>query len=113
MSTASIAPAARMRLRLTRRGRVVLTVLTATPLLAALLAFGFNGAAAAASGGGNTTSFSHVTVTTGESLWKIAETVAPSADPRDVVAAITDLNQLSTSVLVPGQRLAIPAQYDR
>ncbi|HEY5223210.1 MAG TPA: LysM peptidoglycan-binding domain-containing protein [Microbacteriaceae bacterium] len=112
MSIARTAPTAHTRLHLTRRGRIVLTALAAIPLLVAVLVFAFNGAAAVAAGHGNTTTFSHVTVTTGESLWKIAETVAPSADPRDVVTAIIDLNQLSSSVLMPGQSLAIPTQYD-
>ncbi|TAM67721.1 MAG: LysM peptidoglycan-binding domain-containing protein [Microbacteriaceae bacterium] len=111
MSIVIPARAERTRLRLTRRGRIVLAALAVMPLLVAVLVFAFSGAAAAAAAGGSTASFSHVTVATGESLWKIAEAVAPSADPRDVVAAIIDLNQLSSSVLVPGQSLAIPTQY--
>jgi nucleoid-associated protein YgaU len=99
-------------IHLTRRGRVVLTTLAAVPLIVAAAAFALNGGGALASnGGGPAASFSHVTVSSGQSLWQIAERVAPSADPREVVAAIVDLNQLQTSMVMPGQRLAIPAEY--
>jgi Tfp pilus assembly protein FimV len=105
-------PAPKTRMHLTRRGRVVLTTLAAVPLVIAAACFALNGGGAFASNGyGPAESFSHVTVSSGQSLWQIAERVAPSADPRDVVAAIVDLNQLQTSMLMPGQRLAIPAKY--
>lgn len=48
----------------------------------------------------------------GESLWSIAEEVAPAADPRDVVDAIIRLNALGSGQLEAGQTLAIPAEYD-
>jgi nucleoid-associated protein YgaU len=103
---------AKTHLHLTRRGRVVLTTIAAVPLVVAAAVFALNGGGAVASNeGGASASFSHVTVSSGQSLWQIAERVAPSADPRDVVAAIVDLNQLHTSMLMPGQRLAIPAEY--
>lgn len=102
------------RLRLTRRGRVVLTTIAAIPLVVAAVLFAVNGGGAVASGqGGDDSSFTHVTVSSGQSLWQIAERVAPSADPRDVVAGIIDLNQLPSSLVMPGERLAIPTQYAR
>jgi hypothetical protein len=104
-------PASTTRMRLTRRGRAVLTALAAIPLIVGATVFAFNGGAAIASGEAVSASFSHVTVAAGESLWEIAETVAPAADPRDVVSAIIDLNQLPNSLVVPGQSLAIPAEY--
>jgi LysM repeat protein len=104
-------PARTARVHLTRRGRAVLTALAAIPLIVGATVFAFNGGAAIASGEAVSASFSHVTVAAGESLWEIAETVAPAADPRDVVSAIIDLNQLPSSLVVPGQSLAIPAEY--
>jgi LysM repeat protein len=104
-------PARTARVHLTRRGRAVLTALAAIPLIVGATVFAFNGGAAIASGEAVSASFSHVTVAAGESLWEIAETVAPAADPRDVVSAIIDLNQLPNSLVVPGQSLAIPAEY--
>ncbi len=41
----------------------------------------------------------------------LAEDLAPSADPRDVMADLVNLNQLVTEEVQPGQRLAIPEKY--
>ena len=102
------------RLRLTRRGRAVLTALVAAPLAAALAfsALGATSAAAAPeSGDGVAVVFETVMVAPGDSLWGIASEIAPSADPRDVVEELKRLNALESAQLVAGQRLAIPAQY--
>jgi hypothetical protein len=98
-------------LRLTRRGRVVLTILAAVPLVIGALVFAINGGGAVATGQVASTSFDYVTVEPGQSLWQLAETVAPSADLRDVVADIVHLNQLESTNLQPGQKIAIPTQY--
>ena len=50
-------------------------------------------------------------MTAGESLWSIAQEVAPSADPRDVVDAIVRLNALDGVTVSAGEQLAIPAEY--
>lgn len=106
-------PAARTspRLRLTRRGRVVFTTLAAIPLVIVAMLFVLNGGVATATSAGPAHPLQYVTVESGESLWQLAETVAPQADPRDVVADIAKLNQLDGSTINAGQRLAIPAQY--
>ncbi len=50
------------------------------------------------------------TVRTGDTLWEIAAEVAgPDDDLRDLVADIKHLNDLSSSVIVPGQVLLVPA----
>ena len=49
-----------------------------------------------------------VTVEAGDSLWTLAQRVAPEHDPRDVVAQIRDLNDLPGAGLVPGQQLVLP-----
>jgi hypothetical protein len=103
---------ATMRLRLTRRGRAVLTTVAAVPLVAGALFFAINGGGAVASGDQAQVRFQYVTVESGQSLWSIAERVAPSADPRDVIADIVSLNQLDSAVVSPGQRIAIPSQYE-
>lgn len=99
------------RLHLTRRGRVVFTTLAAVPLVAGALAFAMNGGIAAATGdfGHSAVQFDYVTVQSGQSLWELAESLAPTADPRDVIADIVRLNQLSSEDVQPGQRLALPA----
>ncbi|MEJ3404935.1 LysM peptidoglycan-binding domain-containing protein [Rathayibacter sp. YIM 133350] len=104
-------PEARTRLHLTRRGRVVLTGLAALPLVAGAFLLSLNAGMAEAGGAGAGQSFEYVTVQSGQSLWQLAEQLAPSADPRDVIADIVSLNQLASTDIEPGQRLAIPAQY--
>jgi hypothetical protein len=101
------------RLRLTRRGRRVLAAIAAAPVAAglALAIVSGGGALASREDGAPAGTFDTVTVMSGESLWSIAEDVAPAADPRDVVDAIIDLNQLPSSAVAAGERLAIPAEY--
>lgn len=99
------------RLRLTRRGRLVFTSLAAGPLVALALAAALNGGVAAATSDLSGGTFEYVTVQGGQSLWALAQTVAPSADPRDVISRIVHLNQLENSVLQPGDRIAIPSEY--
>ena len=112
-------------LRITRRGRVVLTLLivAAASLLAAVILLtagsamasggagdsrGANRGAESSSGAG---SFEYVQVKSGQSLWDVAADLAPAADPRDVVSDIVHLNRLDTSDVQPGQVLAVPAEY--
>lgn len=101
----------RPRLHLTKRGRSVFTALAATPLVIAALFFALNGGGATASLNGSDVAFEYVTVDAGETLWQLAESIAPAADPRDVIAEIMTLNQLQSSDVFAGQELAIPAQY--
>jgi hypothetical protein len=104
------APAA-PRLRLTARGRFVFGMLAVIPAVAVSLLLGPNvlGAQASLESGADT--FTYVSVAPGQSLWQLAEDVAPQADPREVVADIVSLNNLSSGDVQPGQRLAIPAEY--
>lgn len=99
------------RLRITRRGRAVLATLFVAPLVAAMLAFALGGGAATATGEFSVADFSYVTVEPGQSLWQLAEAIAPGADPRDVISDVMRLNGLQSSVVHPGERLAIPAAY--
>ena len=104
------------RLRLTKRGRVVLTTLVALPLVVTAFVFALNGGVATAtdqvsSTSFGSTSFEQVTVAAGQTLWQLAGELAPKADPRDVVSDIVHLNQLTSLTVQPGQQLAIPSQY--
>lgn len=106
-------PSRSTRLRLTVRGRRVLAVLAAIPAVVAVSIAMISGGAALASreGGADPAAFTQVTVSSGESLWSIAQDVAPDADPRDVVDAIVRLNALEGVTVQAGQSLAIPAEY--
>jgi hypothetical protein len=97
------------RLRLTRRGRVVFTALAALPLIAwALVAVLGSGGAAADAGSQAPASFVYVTIGQGDSLWALAESIAPDGDPRVLIDEIIRLNGLDDAVVEPGQRLALP-----
>lgn len=100
------------RLRLTARGRGVLLALAATPLVIAAAALALNGGGATA-GLESGVAFEHITVDSGQSLWQLAEEVAPAADPRDVIAAIMQVNRLASSDVYAGQELALPPEYTR
>ncbi|GEK81074.1 hypothetical protein [Agrococcus baldri] len=106
-----------IRVRMTARGRRALALLVAAPVIAAgaLAGAGVLGDAlsgAVASNSAMTAEFEQVTVLPGQSLWQIAQSVAPEADPRDVIAEIELLNGIAGAIQ-PGEQLAIPAQYTR
>jgi hypothetical protein len=98
------------RLRLTRRGRNVLLTLASAPLVFAAFWFALNGGGATATLDGST-EYSMVTVQPGDSLWSIAETVAPNADPRDVIIDLMQFNSLTSADVPAGFELAIPPKY--
>jgi hypothetical protein len=65
-------------------------------------------AAGAGSAGSEAVSFEYITVMSGDNLWSIAEEHAPNRDPRDFIAEIVALNNMSDSVVDAGMRLALP-----
>ena len=95
-------------LRLTERGRRAVASLS--------IAIGLSIAAATvvtvqlgdADGGLELAGSSTVVVQPGDTLWSIAEAVAPEEDPRAVVDAIVDLNGLRDVDLLPGAELQLP-----
>lgn len=103
----------RTRLRLTTRGRRVLAAIAAVPAAVALTAAVLSGGAALAGRepGAVSGSFETVTVMPGDTLWSIAEEIAPLSDPRDVVDEIARLNAVRGAGIQAGQTLAIPARY--
>lgn len=94
-------------LQLTRRGRLVLTLLVVVGLLAGgvLLA---GGLASAGTEPGAAATAERVTVRPGETLWSIAERAAPGVDPRDTVEDILALNQLDSVAVEAGSVLLLP-----
>lgn len=113
MTAISISAPRATRLRLTTRGRRIVATLAALPAVIALSLAVLSGGSALASrdAGAPAESFTTHTVAAGESLWSIAEQVAPGADPRDVVDAIVRLNALEGVSVSAGQQLSIPAEY--
>jgi len=117
MTTIDIAAAPALvpatRLRLTTRGRRVVALLASLPAIVALsiAIVSGGGALASAEHGAPVGGFDTVTVLPGDTLWSIAQEVAPAADPRDVIDAIVRLNALGSAQLDAGIELAIPAEY--
>jgi LysM domain len=108
---ASRGAAAPAPLRLTRRGRIV--VAAAAALLAILLSLLATGAMARATSHsapsrGADRNLSQVVVLPGQSLWSVAQTADPNADPRQVMQQIIELNSLAGDVIQAGQRLWVP-----
>lgn len=101
----SAGPAAPARaLRLTRRGRLAIVLLTV-----ALVVVGFSVGRASASRGADGRAPHYAVVQPGDSLWRVALRAAPSRDPRLTVAALRSLNGLRDSSVYAGQRLLLPA----
>ena len=98
-------------LRLTRRGRVVITCLTALVLLLGFW-MGARHGARATSGGGPEPVAARESVVVGshDTLWDIAVRARPGVDPRITVQRMIDLNALSSAVVNPGQRVYIPSR---
>jgi hypothetical protein len=102
------------RVRLTRRGRLVVTgfMLAGMMMVAALAWLALAGPAQAAGSGARPGSvyknLTTVVVRPGQTLWSIAVRAEPAADPRAVVREIADLNALSSTSVEPGQQLLVP-----
>jgi len=101
----------RRPVRLTRRGRMlrslVLAVVVLTAVLAAAVVWGPS--VVATSGTGEPVPVRTVTVQPGQTLWDIANDSGIGGDPRDVVEQIEQLNGLSDAgALQVGDQLAVP-----
>jgi hypothetical protein len=102
--------AAAAPLRLTRRGRVV--VAAAAALLVSLLSLLATGAAQATSHSVPSRvadrNLTEVVVHPGQSLWSVAQSADPNADPQQVIQQIIELNGLTSDAILAGQRLWVP-----
>ncbi|MBE3589415.1 MAG: LysM peptidoglycan-binding domain-containing protein [Firmicutes bacterium] len=52
-------------------------------------------------------------VQSGDTLWSLAERLAPDEDPRVWIAAVRRVNDLDSAVIRPGQRLRVPGADGR
>lgn len=96
------------QVHLTRRGRTVLLLALVAVLFAAFSLGRANTEAASAAGDAPLASVEQITVQPGESLWAVARRIAPENDPREVMAQIQRLNDLTDSELQVGQQLLLP-----
>lgn len=99
--------------RLTARGRMVVTVLAVAVIAALALAIGLAaaGGAQAASHGQPAAGYQgmhEIVVRPGQTLWSIASAAKPGADPRDVVQQIMAANAMTGATITAGQLLWVP-----
>ena len=96
--------------RLTRRGRLVVTA--AALLVIAAMSVVLAGAAQALGHSAGPArlgpGITKVEVRPGQDLWSLAETYDPNADTRQVIQEILQLNSMSTDQVQPGQVLWMP-----
>lgn len=100
--------AASSSLRLTRRGRVVIALASILMLFGVTVVSGAFTADAGSSAAEQGRATGVVVVQAGESLWQIAQAIAPQADPRETVTTIRELNGLGDTTVVPGQSIVVP-----
>ena len=93
--------------RLTRRGRLVVTLFLTVLVLAAFLAAG--GSSVATREAGDPAPIRTIEVQSGQTLWAIASEIAEPGEIRDMVYTIERLNSLPDATLSEGQLLAVPA----
>lgn len=97
----------RAPIRLTTRGRVVVVALLLAPLLV-VLSLLFRAQVDAISDATAPRAYPTVVVQPGDTLWTIANRIAPDRDPRAVIYQIREINGLAGAEIQVGQRLAVP-----
>jgi hypothetical protein len=97
---------AKQPIRLTRRGRRVLALLSILPILLVFLLIGTNRVEASDGSADQVTS--KVVVQPGQSLWDLALSVDPKEDPRKTIWLIQQLNGMTSSEVLAGQELTVP-----
>lgn len=94
-----------VRLRLTRRGRLAVT-LGCVGLVAGVATAAGQSAGASNDPLGAATAV--YVVKPGQNLWGIAQDVSPGADPRETIARIMDLNGMGSASVTAGRALVVP-----
>jgi LysM domain len=95
-------------LRLTRRGRIGLTLIGGL-VLSVLLGIGHLPSTQATDRPTTLPSTATVVVHPGETLWQIALRLAPGTDPRTTIHRIEELNSMTSAAVQAGQSLLVPA----
>jgi Tfp pilus assembly protein FimV len=115
MSTMTLTPAdVRTRtappasVRLTRRGRLTVLAVALLAVLAVGLLLSAGSVASERPGTPEPTRV--VMVGTGDTLWDIAASIAPSGKVSAMVDRIEELNALDTGMVTAGQRLRVPVE---
>jgi hypothetical protein len=109
-SKMAVVAVAQPKFRLSRRAKQVRAVF----LLAAVITVGnqlphFVAGASATDAKVNPGTITYVSVHAGDTLWSLAQRLAPNTDPRDWIAKVTTMNNLGSAGVVAGERLAVPS----
>lgn len=104
--TATVTAVSPSRVRLTRRGRALVTLAFLAVLLTGMVPLG--GWATATLTGGSPEPVQVVEVQAGDTLYEIAADVAAPGQVREMVYRIQELNSLPGAQISEGQRLAVP-----
>jgi multidrug efflux pump subunit AcrA (membrane-fusion protein) len=106
----TLAPVAVSPIKLTRRGRMLVSTLSFAAMLAISLVslFGIATESAKASNEASNSTTTQIVVAPGETLWTIAARVNPEIDPRAVIEDIKALNVIEGSEVYAGQVLLVP-----
>ena len=117
MSTLSLAPVfipapvqPRSRVRLTRRGRLV--VFFTSLFVVLTVAFALAGGAVGTDSAGEQIATEIVQVAPGDTLWGIASDITTEGDVRSTMRQIERLNALESTGLQAGQKLRVPVASD-
>jgi LysM repeat protein len=95
-------------LTITRRGRMVISSVIAAGVIAVGLLVASPGAQAGAEASDTTPVY---TVLAGETLWSIAQELAPAQDPRVTIEQLMRTNNLRTAAIAPGDVLLLPSGF--
>jgi predicted Zn-dependent protease len=106
---AAVVAVAQPKFRLSRRAKQVRAVF----LLAAVITVAnqlphFVAGASATDTKVNPGSITYVSVHAGDTLWSLAQRLAPNTDPRDWIDKVTTMNNLGSAGVLAGERLAVP-----
>lgn len=108
MTMTAIAPALSGPVRLTRRGRLAVLLLSLAVVLSVGIMLAAGSVATEHPGTPKPTEI--VMVGTGDTLWEISAGLADDGDVRAMMDRIEDLNALDSAMLVAGQRLRVPIE---
>ena len=97
------------RIVLNRRGRLARTlVVLSLAIVAASVAGGQAGANTSQSQRSSADTFITVTVAPGDTIWSLANRVAPAGEAGALVSAIIEINSLGSGDVEAGQKIRIP-----
>ncbi len=96
------------RIRLTRRGRIVVAALAVAAAWGLFVAGAGAAQASSPAARAATGSGQQIIVQPGSTLWSIAQSADPHADARTVVQEMLQANRLKTADITAGQRLWVP-----